>query len=69
MEDEEGMMIMEMDTNRKWDKVAQGRGKRRKEDDIHPEKNEHLPTVSLRTQNPAGFYSEDWDELQEEEDE
>ena len=26
-------------------------------------------TVSWRTWNPAGFYSEDWDELQQEEDE
>ena len=39
------------------------------EDDLHPEKRKHSPMVSRRTQNPAGFYSEDWDELQPEEDE
>ena len=69
MEDEEGMMITETDTKRKRDKVAQGRRKRRKEDNICLEKPKHSPTVSLRAQNPAGFYLEDWDELQQEEDE
>ena len=33
------------------------------------EKREHSLMVSWRTQNPAGFYSEDWDEFQQEEDE
>ena len=68
MEDEEGIMIMETDTKRKRDKVAWGRRKRRKEDDIRPEKHEHLPKVSWRTWNPAGFYLTDWNELQQEED-
>ena len=36
----------------------------------HPaEKREHSPTVSRRMQNPEGFYSEDWDEDKQEEDE
>ena len=41
----------------------------RREDNIRPEKREHSPTVSGRTGNPEGFFSEDWDELQQEEDE
>ena len=69
MEDKEGMMITETDTKRKRDEVAQGRRKRRKEANICPEKREYSPRVSQRTQNPLGFYSEDWDELQQEEDE
>ena len=39
------------------------------EDDIRAEKREHSPTTSRRTQNPEGFYSEDWNEDQQEEDE
>ena len=69
MEDKEVMMIKETDTKWKRDEVAQGWRKWRKEDDIRPEKNEHSPWVSWRTQNQAEFYSEDWDELQQEEDE
>ena len=42
--------------------------KRREEDDIRPEKRVHSPTVSRRIQNPEGFYSEDWNEVQQEED-
>ena len=61
MEDEEGMMIMEIYTKEKRDEVAQGRRKHPKEDDIRPEK--HI------SRNPTGFYSEDWDEFQQEEDE
>ena len=30
---------------------------------------EHSPRVSRRTRNPEGFYSEDWDESIQEEDE
>ena len=40
-----------------------------REDNITLEKCEHSPTVSRRTQNQAGFYAEDWDELQQEDDE
>ena len=50
------------------DEISQGPKKRRKEDNIRAEKREHSPTVS-RTQNPEGFYSEDWDEDKQEEDE
>ena len=46
-----------------------GSQKRRKEDDIRPKKREHSPVVSRRTRNPEGFYSEDWDESKQEEDE
>ena len=43
--------------------------KRRNEDNIRAGKQEHSPTVSQRSQNPEGFYSEDWDEDKQEEDE
>ena len=62
-------MIKERDNKRKRDEVARGRRKWCKEDDIRPEKCESSPTISRRTQNPEGFYSEDWDESKQEEDE
>ena len=40
------------------DEVARGRRKRRKEDDIRAEKQEHSPDISRRKRNPEGFYSE-----------
>ena len=51
------------------DEISQGQRKRRKEDNIHAEKQEHSPTLSCRMGNPEGFYSEDWDEDKQEEDE
>ena len=69
MEIKDGRMMPEAAKKRKIDEEARGQRKRRREDDILPEKQEHSPTVSCRTRNPAGFYSEDWDELQQEEDE
>ena len=51
------------------DEITRGRRKRRKEDNIRAEKQEHSPTTSRRTQNPEGFYSKDWNEDQQEEDE
>ena len=54
---------------RRRDEIARGWRKRRKEDNICAEKREHSPTTSRRTQNPEGFYSEDWNEDQQEEDE
>ena len=51
------------------DEISQRRRKRRKEDYIWAEKQEHSPTVSLRIQNSEEFYSEDWDEDKQEEDE
>ena len=70
MEDKDGMMITEETaTKGKRDEVARGRRKQGKEDDIRLEKNEHFPKVSQRIQIPAGFYSEDWDEFQQKEDE
>ena len=54
---------------RRRDEIAQGWRKWRKEDDIRVEKREHSPTRSRRTQNPEGFYSEDWNEDQQEQNE
>ena len=54
---------------RRRDEISRGWRKRRKEDDIRAGKQEHSPTVSRRMQNPEGFYSKDWDEDQQEEDE
>ena len=36
---------------------------------IRPEKCKHFPTVSRRTHNPTVFYSEEWDQLQQEDNE
>ena len=69
MEEEDVRPATKAAVKRKIDKVAQGRRKQRKEDDICPEKNVHLPTVSRRTRNPEGFYSEDCNEALQEEDE
>ena len=68
---EEGDILPE-DTRpdkRKRDEIFRGRRKRRREEDIRTEKREHSPTVSRRIQNPEGFYSKDWDEDKQEEDE
>ena len=54
---------------RRIDEVARGRRKRRKEDKIRAEEREHSPAISRRMRNPEGFYSEDWDDNQQEEDE
>ena len=69
METKDGRMIREAATKQKRDEVACGRRKRQREDDNRPEKCEHSLMVSRRTMNSVGLYSEDWDELQEEEDE
>ena len=69
MEDEDVLPEAEGSTKQKSDEVTQGRRKRQKEDDICPEKCGHSPTVSRRTQHSEGFYSEDWNEVQQEEDE
>ena len=53
---------------RRRDEIAQGWRKWRKEDDIHAEKQEHSPSVLKRMRNPEGFYSEYWDDEQQEED-
>ena len=54
---------------RRRDEIAWGWRKQKKEDDIHAEKQEHSPTTSRRTENPEGFFYEDWNEDQQEEDE
>ena len=66
MEIEEGRMMPEAAVKQKKEEVAQGRWKWRRDEEIRSEKHEHSPTVSWRTRIPAGFYSEDWDELQQE---
>ena len=59
MEDKDGGPATEAAVQQKIDEVAQGWRKQRKVDDICLEKCEHSPTVSWRTRNPEGFYSED----------
>ena len=49
--------------------ISRGRRKQMKEDNIRTEKREHSPAISRRVQNPEGFYSKDWDEDKQEEDE
>ena len=51
------------------DEISRGRRKQRKEEDIRAEKQERSPTLSCRLRNPEGFYSKDWDEDKQEEDE
>ena len=68
MESKDGRMMPEAATKRKRDEVARGWRKRWREDDIRLEKRENYPMASMRTCNPAGFYSEEWDKLQQEDD-
>ena len=69
MEDEDVWPATEAEIKQKINGVAQGRRKQQKKEDIGMQKCEHSPTVSRRTQNPEGFYSEDWNEAQQPEDE
>ena len=69
MKDEDVLLEAEGYTKLKRDEVALGLRKRQKEDDIRPEKCVQSPTASWRTKNPEGFYSEDWNEVHQEEDE
>ena len=59
---------------RPWDlpnggkmKSSEG-GEMKEKDYIWPDEQGHSPTVSWRIQNPEGFYSENWDEDQGEEE-
>ena len=65
MEDKIVLPKAEGSTKRKRDEVAWGRRKWWKEADIQPEKLVNSPTASRRKQNPEGFYSEDWNEVQQ----
>ena len=65
MEDKDVWPATEAAVKQKIDEVALGRRKQQR----NPEKRAHSPTVSQRTQNPEGFSSEDWNEVQQEEDE
>ena len=53
---------------RKREEISRGRRKRRHEEDIRVDKREHIPTESCRVHHPQGFYSEEWNEDQQEED-
>ena len=54
---------------RKREEISQGQRKSRYEEDLRGDKGEHSPTESCRVHPPLGFYSEEWDEdLQEEDD-
>ena len=55
MEEEDFLPEAAGSTKRKRDEVTRGQRKRRAEDDIRPEKQEHSPTVSWRIQNPFLF--------------
>ena len=63
--------LLEAEGYTKWkkDEVALGRIKRQKENEIRPEKSLHLPSASMRTHNPERFYSDDWNEVKQEEEE
>ena len=67
--DEDFLLEAEGYTKQKREEVALGRIKQQKEDDIRPKKSLHQPSTSWRTHNPERFYSEDWNEVQQEEDE
>ena len=68
-EDEDFLLEAEEYTKWKKDEVTLGWMKRQKEDEIRTEKSLHLPSASRRTHNPERFYSEDWNEVQQEEEE
>ena len=68
MEEEDVLSEATGSTKGRRDENSQGPRKRRKEDNIQPEKQGHPPTVSRRIQNPEGFYSEDWDKDQQKEE-
>ena len=69
MEDGEILAENVKPENRRRDEVAQGQRKRRKEDNIRAEKRVHSPSILRRKRNPEGFYSENWDDNLQEEDE
>ena len=68
MEEEDVLPKATGSTKRRRNEISRMRRKGWKEDDIRPEKWRHSHTVSRRIQNPEVFYSEDWDEVQQEED-
>ena len=67
--DEDFLLEAEGYTKQKREEVALGRIKRQTEDDFQPDKCLHLSSASWRTHNPERFYSEDWNEVQQEEGE
>ena len=66
--DEKFLLEAEGDPNQKREENVLGQRKRQKEDDIHQWKCVHPPSTSQRTHNPERFYSEDGNEVQQEED-
>ena len=53
---------------RKREEISRGRRKRRHEEDIRVDKREHSPRESRRVHHPKGFYSEEFNKDQQEED-
>ena len=68
MEEEDVLPKATGSTKRRRDKISRGWKKQGNEDNIWPKKQGHLPTVFRIIQNPEGFYSKDWDEVQQEEE-
>ena len=53
---------------RRMEEISRGRRKRRHEEDLRGDKQEYSPTESRRVHHPQGFYSEEWNDDQQEED-
>ena len=68
MEDGEILLNAIRTGTREREETFRGRRKRRKEDNIRAEKQEHSPSIVKRTRNSEVFYSEYWDDEQQEED-
>ena len=68
LEDENFLLKAERYTKWKKDEVALRWIKGQKEDEIRPKKSLHLPSASWSTHNPERLYSEDWNEVQQEEE-
>ena len=68
MDPQTGEEIQEANFQRKREKLAQGKSKLPREDDIRADKREHSPSIQIFTQRPGGLYSEDWGDDQQEED-
>ena len=53
---------------RKREEISRGRRKCRHEEDIRVDKREYSLTVTCRVHHPQGFFSEEWNKDQQEED-
>ena len=69
MDDENSLTVDMRPEKRKREEISRGQRKRIYEEDLRGDKCEHSPTESGRVHPPRGFYSEEWDEeLQDEDD-